>query len=49
MKRIIEEILDDIESPTYLPTDTDALFLIANYLKQIAESLAQDPRKTLEF
>lgn len=40
MKRIIEEILDDIESPTYMPTETDAQFLIAYYLKQISESLA---------
>lgn len=40
MKKLVEEILTEMDQPRYVPSEADALVLIAHYLKSISESLA---------
>lgn len=41
MDRLIEELLDDVAKPDYVPTEADGLMLCAWYLKKLSESLAK--------
>lgn len=40
MKRLVEEILNEMDKHSYVPSEADAQVLIAWYLRKIAEGVA---------
>ena len=41
MNRLVEELLNDMAGEDYVPDQAEALVVIAFYVKQIADSLAE--------